>query len=61
MNLEKRGIFARTPFRKLQTSFEKPATSEGFADVLEVHFEASILYSCTLYSLLLTENIVGWE
>jgi hypothetical protein len=42
MNPEKQGIFARIPFRKLQASFQKPQTNEGFTEVIDVDFEVSL-------------------
>ena len=41
MKPEKRGIYARIPFRKLQASFQKPEISEGFIEVIDVDFEVS--------------------
>jgi hypothetical protein len=45
MNLENRGVSARMPFKKLQASFQKPEIKEGFAEIIDVDFEVSILGS----------------
>ena len=41
MNPEKRPIFARIPFRKLQANFQTLQTTEGFVDIVDVDFEVS--------------------
>jgi hypothetical protein len=42
MNLEDRGIFARIAFRKLEASFQRPETNEGFVEIVDVDFKVSI-------------------
>jgi hypothetical protein len=46
----KAAIFPRIRFRKLQASFLKPETSEGFTEVVDVDFEVSDRVPLTLLS-----------